>query len=405
MRPAATLVVFRTSLVLAILAAAAAPAAAATEATGAVQVCGTLREHRPATASIPGALTIGTRTYVVAAGTVAGNGGVTVAIGTDLCVQATQGRTSGQLVYYLFFPMLRERVCGNHLASTQTTTTIAADFGELIVRRGSGLPPGQGNERLCYAFEVDRTTGDLVATAALPIRDIDREWLSPCGTIKEYTRATGTGSGSITVGSRSYLIRTGVGYTGDPAGDRTDRTAVGANLCLRGTLGTAGEIVEYLTTSMPTGISVRAAAYTPPSGSQPGLAITSYQSRSTIRIPAAVDAAIDVSRGTYCFNTTVDAAGDMSASAIIPCPQGGVATGPGPTTSSAASPSGAPSAVPSATTSAAATPSPIAAASPAPDSATTTHVPVGPDPLLVAGLLGIAGLGLLAIYLARRRAS
>lgn len=394
---------------LAILVAAAAPAAAATEATTALQICGTLREHRPATASTPGALTIGSRTYVVAAGTVAGNGGVTVAIGTDLCVQATQGRTSGQLAYYLFFFMLRERVCGNHLASTQATTTLAADFGELTVRRGSGLPAGQGNERLCYTFEVDRTTGDLVATAVLPVRDIDREWLSVCGTIKEYTRATGTGSGSLTVGSRAYRIRTGVGYTGDPAGDRTDRTAVGANLCLRGTLGATGEIVEYLTAAMPTGISVRAAAYTPPSGNQPGLAITSYQSRSTIRIPATVDAAIDVSRGSYCFNTTVDAAGDMSASAIIPCPQGGVATGPGPTTSSAPSPAGPASAIPSAVpgpTSATSTPGLIAAASSAPDTTTTTTtVRVGPDPLLVAGLMGIAGLGLLAIYLVRRRAS
>ena len=392
--------------VLALVLVAAAPATAATEATIALQICGTLREHRPATASANGLVSIGSAAYPTAPGTVAGNGGVEVVPGRDLCIQATQGRTSAQLVYYLFFPLPADRICGNNIGSTQTTTAIAADFGAMTLRRGPGSVPAQGNERVCYALQVDRPSGEPVAIGVLPVRDIDREWVTACGTIKEYARATGAASGSITVGTRSYRIGTGVSYTGDPAGDRTDRTAVGLNMCLRGTLGAAGEIVQYLTSAMPSGISARAAAYTPPAGGQSGLAITSYMSRSTIRIPAAIDATIDVSRGTHCFNTTVDATGDMSASAVVAC-QPGVATGPGPTTTAPAPSPAATSAAPtgSATTTPTptATPTAIAAASPAPDASTTTTVRVGPDPLLVAGLMGIAALGLLATYLVRRR--
>lgn len=391
---------------LAIALTASAPSAAG-EATTALQVCGTLRQHQPAAASVGGALTIGTRSYVVAPGTVAGNGGVTVAIGGDLCVQASQGGTTGQLVYYLFFPLRPgDRACGNHLASTQTATTIAADFGELTLRRGSAVPPGQGTERICYALEVDRPSGDLVATGVLPIRDIDRERVSHCGTVSAYTRATATSSGSLVIGSRSYRIAAGVAYTGDPAGDRTDRTAVGSNVCLGATLGTGGEIVEYLTGPFRPNTGGVVIAYTLPSGGRSGIATLSYGSRSTLRIPAAIDAAVDLSRGgSHCFSTTVDGSGDMSASAVIQCQQG-VATGPGPATG-APSPAVATSPSPSATTSATPAPTPTltpsATPSPAGDVATSTTVRVGPDPLLLAGVMGLAALGILAIYLARRR--
>lgn len=416
MRPAATLVVFMTGLVLAILATVAAPAAAATEATTALQICGTLREHRPATSSATGSLTIGTRTYVVASGIAAGNGGVTIETGRDLCVTASLGRTSGQLVRYLFFWMLTgDRVCGNNLAAGAETVTLAADFGELTLRRAASIATGQERERRCYAHQVDRASGDLVATAVLPLRDTfgDRERNSHCGTVREYTRATAAGSGSITIGSRSWRIAAGLSYTGDPAGDRTDRTTVGSNMCLTATLGAAGEIVEYLTGTMPTSTGGSAAAYTPPAGDRPGIAVLAYASRHELRIPASVDAAGDIARGSFCYSAGVDAPGDMSAIAMTTCSQGTAAgpTGvpgtaasasPGPSTATASATTGAPS--PSAT--ATATPTPVAVTSPTPEGTiSTTSVRVGPDPLLVAGLTGIAALGLLALYLARRRAS
>ncbi|MDQ3097050.1 MAG: hypothetical protein M3Q61_02630, partial [Chloroflexota bacterium] len=44
-------------------------ATAASEAATALEVCGRLVEHRPATATAAGSLTVGTRTYAVAPGT------------------------------------------------------------------------------------------------------------------------------------------------------------------------------------------------------------------------------------------------------------------------------------------------------------------------------------------------
>ena len=52
--------------VIVIAIAATLPAGAAAEATSALHLCGTLREHQPATPSAAGKLTIGTRTYTVA---------------------------------------------------------------------------------------------------------------------------------------------------------------------------------------------------------------------------------------------------------------------------------------------------------------------------------------------------
>lgn len=393
---------------LLLLALTAAPAAAATEGTSALQVCGTLREHRAATTGAAGSLSIGTRTYAVAPGTVAGNGGVSVAIGSDLCVQATQGISSGRLVYVLFFPLsiaADGRVCGNALRSTGSTVTLAADFGELTLATSSGAP-AQGRERVCYATTVDRTTGDLTATGSLPVRDVDRERIAHCGTVSSYTPATTASSGYIAIGSRSYRIAAGVAYTGDPAGDRTDRTAVGSPMCLHATLGTAGEILGYLTGGIPPTTGGVVIAYVPPVGATSGVATLSYASRATLRIPAAIEAAVDLGRGgSHCFRTTVDATGDQAAAAVIACPQG-VATGPGPAQTTA-SPSAAPSVRASlgASPGLSPTPPPTAPAhGPSPsDEAGVTTTRVGPDPLLVLVAMALGALGIATVLLARRR--
>jgi hypothetical protein len=307
-----------------------APARAAGEGTNALEICGTLLGHAAATAGVEGSLRIGSRTYPIASGVSARNGGVEVTVGRDLCVTASVGLTSGRLVRYLFFPMLTgDRICGNLVqAASADRFAMRADFGELTLLRGTQALDNPGM-RTCYAYRVDGTSGDLVATEKLTVRDnfSDREHITKCGTVKTYVPATATASGQITVGSRLFRIAAGTAYTGDPAGDRTDRTTVGQAMCVVSTLDTGGAIVEYLTRAMETSIAATASAYTPPSSSTPGIAILSYQSRFELRIPAAVDASIDVARSMYCFSTAVDGNGDMAAVAVLPCPAGGVAGG------------------------------------------------------------------------------
>jgi hypothetical protein len=378
---------------------------AASEATGALEVCGTLRAHIAATATADGSLSIGSRTYPIASAVTAGNGGVEVSVGRDLCVAASIGLTSGRLVRYLFFTMLTgDRVCGN-LVRPPTTESFAmrADFGELtLLRSTSALAIDNPGMRACYAFQVDSASGDLVATARMPVRDTfsDREHLTKCGTVKAYVPATAANSGQITVGSRLFRIAAGTNYTGDPAGSRIDRTTIGQAMCLTSTLDIVGAIVEYVTQEMYPSISAAASAYTPPSGSGSGVAVLSYVSRYELRIPAAIDAAIDVARGTYCYSTAVDASGDITASAVLTCPSGNVvgaagATTPSPTT---APPPTTAASVPTASTTATPASSNVALSSPSPQPGATGES----STLLPIGIALLAGAAVLAVYLMRR---
>src|SRR5437870_3967192 len=106
-------------IALACFALTALLARAASEGTDALEVCGTLRAHTAATATADGTLRVGSRTYPIASGVTAGNGGVEVVVGRTLCVTASIGLTSGRLVRYLFFTMLTgDRVCGNIVRPT-----------------------------------------------------------------------------------------------------------------------------------------------------------------------------------------------------------------------------------------------------------------------------------------------
>lgn len=408
----------RVALVAAvILLAPPAPVAAATEGTSALHLCGTLREHRPATGSTTGRLTIGTRTYTVAAAVAAGNGGVEVANGRDLCIEGSVGDHSGQLVRYTFFWVAPDRrYCGTAVSIGGQDVTMASDFGHLRVYRDAAVPSPAQYERVCYETVIRTDTGDLAAVRALPLEGpgaLERK--THCGTVSVYRPATDAADGLIKVGSRQFTIAKGTRYTGDPAGDRTDRTAVGRQLCLVATLAPTRDIAnptitaEYATRPMDGGTGGTASEYRRPSGAAAGIAILSYASRFELRIPAAIDGTIDVTRGTYCFTTTVDAAGDITASAVVACSQGSAAgprvdQTPAPASTSASpTPSPAPTATPTATATATPTAAAVAGASPAPEGPATTTVRVGPDPLLVAGLTGVAALGLLAVYLMRRR--
>ena len=383
----------------------AMPARAGSEGTNALEVCGTLRAHTAATATSEGSLVIGSRTYPIASGVTAGNGGVEVAVGRNLCVTASIGLTSGRLVRYLFFTMLTgDRVCGNVVRQVTTESfAIRADFGELtLLRSTAAVAIDNPGMRACYAFQVESASGDLDATANLPVRDSfsDRERVTRCGTVKAYVPATTATSGQITVGSRLFRIAAGTAYTGDPAGSRSDRTTIGQAMCLSSTLDTVGAIVEYVTQEMSTSISATASSYTPPSSNASGVAILSYVSRYELRIPAAIDAATDVARGTYCFTTSVDASGDIAASAIITCSPvnlGGAAgaSTPSPTTAPAPTESAS---TPTASTTATPTDSSLALSSPSPLPGTT----VESSPLLPLGIALLGGAAALAVYLRRR---
>lgn len=386
-------------MVLALVAtlALAFPAAATGQATRAVEVCGTLRAYSAPTPSAPGSVQIGTQTYEIAPATTVGNGGVQIGVGRDLCATGSLAAAGAQLVRLTFFAMLTgDRVCGNIVPSS-SNVVLRADFGELTLVPASGVTGDNDNMRVCYGFSVDRQSGALTATQKIAARTnvvTDLERATKCGRVNTYAPATSATSGQLTIGSRSFRIAAGTTYTGDPAGDRTDRTKVGEGMCLSATLDPGGAIVQYLTRPIDTNIAATAVQYTPPSGpGEVGIAILSYQSRFELVIPASLDATLDLARGSYCFTTSVNAAGDLTAYAVRDCSPGGAAAG------ASATPTAIPSAsaAPSATSTPAAAPSPkataLAVSSPTPSATGTGGPPAVPIAVLgvIVAAAAIAG--------------
>ncbi len=378
--------------------ALAFPAAAAGQATRAVEMCGRLRAYSAPTGTAAGSVQIGAQTYPVAAGTSVGNGGVEISVGGNVCAWGSLASGTQQLVRLLFFPMLvGDRACGNIVLGSSPNIVIRSDFGELTLVPASGVGGDDGDQRVCYAFSVDPTSGALVATQKLvPRVPMDLERLAKCGRVNAYAPATSTTSGQIAIGSRSLRIDAGTTYTGDPAGDRTDRTKVGEGMCLSATLGPGGAIVQYLTRPIDTNIAGTAVQYTPPAGpGDAGTATLSYQSRFELVIPASLDATIDVARGTYCFSTSVDAAGDMAGYAVQNCSPGGVAGGTSatPAVSAPGSPTSSPTVSPTPTQAPSATALAISSPTPAPVGLGATPS----IPIVLVVLLGAAALLVLVL--------
>lgn len=382
------------------------PAASASEGTTAIELCGTLKEHREATASAAGNVAIGTRAYAVAPDTKAGNAGVEIGVGRDLCLTGSVGGTSGHLVRYTFFWMPPDgQVCGNVLSASETAAVLSADFGELPLKLATGVvATAQGRMRECFAVEVERPSGDLRALRREAADTTnEREWAWHCGTVRSYTPATPATSGSIEIGSKSWRIGSGTRYTGDPAGDRTDRTTVGANMCLRATLGDAHEVIEYLTRPMDSQTGGTASEYTPPSGDRPGVIVLSYRSHFELKVPASIADSVDLGRGSYCYTVGVDTAGDAIATELIPCDQVGVGGG-----GAQATPTPTATAIPTATAtpSGTAIPTPTASTSPTPPpaaepTAAGASAEQSTSPLLIAAVALLA-LAIAAVVLTRR---
>lgn len=319
-----------TFAVLALLAWHASPADA--QATTAFQSCGMLKAHTPATETRPGSINIGTRTSLeVAPGTELGNGGVTIAIGRELCVHGSVDAATGRVVsYFAFaFPAKRE-ICGTFVdlgvGGPRRLVLLEAEFGNMTLplERSVSIDALNRGERACFRVDVD-ASGDAVGVERTWGPSLDQP-ISACGVVNVYQPADHPNPGRIALGSRAYNIAAGTAYTGDPLGDRTDHTTVGQRMCLSGTLR-SGQLTSYITHPMPDRIGGTAAEYTPPTAHGPGLLILGT-SRLTLRIAAGSRFDVDVVRGSHCFSLDVDKNGDAAIKAVIECKPGQAAATP-----------------------------------------------------------------------------
>ncbi|HUG56473.1 MAG TPA: hypothetical protein VMJ92_05280 [Candidatus Limnocylindrales bacterium] len=89
----------------------------------------------------------------------------------------------------------------------------------------------------------------VLAVAALPVSAQESTSVSVCGTVHAYTAATASSDGSITIGSRAFVLRADELYS--QIGQNRAFILVAHASCLQGTLDESGAFVQYLAIPLP----------------------------------------------------------------------------------------------------------------------------------------------------------
>lgn len=228
---------------------------AAGEISEGVSICGRLSQFTAATAARAGEAIVGTRRLTLAPDTLysaVGQNRMNFVVGNVICVNGSPG-VDGALVQYLAIGM-PSPYCGMVLAyrlptaSTKGVLTLRdTGVATFDVAAGADLKDDLSAPHRCYALAIDAAGDAYVASRV--VRPVDRivSRFEACGRITAYDKATATADGRVAIGTRTWPIETAFAYTGDPAGDRTDRTAVGSDMCLTGGLTTGGELAHFIT--------------------------------------------------------------------------------------------------------------------------------------------------------------
>lgn len=303
-----------------------------------LSVCGRIGAFTAATSSTDGGITIGTRTYVLRADAIYSRSGGNVealVVGREICLNGTLDQ-SGAFVQYTGHGIPRP-YCGR-VHELRAPTASAA--GSLVIQdtgvatfpipTGTDLSddvPTPFGTYKCYSLAVD-APGDAYVTGRV-IRTVDRvvTRFQICGRVLEYLRATLAAAGAVRIGSRAMAIERGFVYTGDPAGDRTDRTVVGADVCLTGGLSATGELIDFITQPFRDRTCGTAGSYRAPSASTDGLLVLSVPSNPDylrLVVPIGTDLSPVAAGGDICVSYAVNAAGDAFVTGRFQPSLGGV---------------------------------------------------------------------------------
>lgn len=295
-----------------------------------LSACGRINAFTQATPPTDGSITIGSRAYVLRADALYSRSGGNVqalVVGRDVCLNGSLD-ASGAFVQYSGHG-IPQPYCGRVLELRAPTPSTA---GSLVIQDtgvatfpipiGTDLsndtPPPSGGTYKCFSLAVD-PTGDAYVTGRF-IRTVDRvvTRFQICGRVLDYVRATPTAAGAVRLGSRTIPIERGFVYTGDPAGDRTDRTIVGADVCLTGGLSAAGELIDFITQAFRDQTCSTVGSYRPPSATADGLLVLSVPSNPDymrLVVPARTHLGAVAVGGDICVSYAVNAAGDSFVTA------------------------------------------------------------------------------------------
>lgn len=305
-----------------------------------LSACGRITAFTQATPSADGSITIGTRTYVLRADAIysrSGGNRQALVVGREICLNGTLDQT-GAFVQYSGHG-IPQPYCGRvhelraPAASTAGSLVIqdtgVATFPIPIGTDLSNDAPTPFGAYKCYSLAVD-PTGDAYVTGRF-IRTVDRvvTRFKVCGRVLEYLRATPTAPGAVRIGSRTMPIERGFVYTGDPAGDRTDRTVVGADVCLTGGLNATGELIDFITQPFEGRTCSTSASYRPPSATADGLFVLSVPGNPDymrLIVPIGTDLGA-AAEGDICVRFAVNPTGDAFVTGRFQ-PSRGSATAP-----------------------------------------------------------------------------
>ncbi|HET7452492.1 MAG TPA: DUF5666 domain-containing protein, partial [Thermoanaerobaculia bacterium] len=283
-------------------------------------VCGIVQDYTAATALAPGAVTIGGRAFVIAAGATLSNADLLTA-GADVCIQAALN-ASGQITSPASVSAnvsTTVHVCGVVSAYTAATATAPGS----ITIGGQTFPIAIGTTisnadlitagaDLCLAATVDGA-GQIVLPSSVSANATTT--VTICGVVSAYTAATAAAPGSITIGGRTFTIAAGTTIS------NADLITAGADLCLAATVDGAGQIV------LPSSVSANASttvticgvvsAYTAATATLPG-SITIDGRHLTIAAGSTIANADQIALGAaLCLHATLNGAGQIIAPSSV----------------------------------------------------------------------------------------
>lgn len=300
--------------------------AASADDTRGVSVCGRLLQFTAATPDRPGDATVGTHRYTLAPDarySAMGQNRLAFVVGNAICVNGGR-QADGALFPYIAIG-IPSPYCGMVLAYRPPTTTLKGlltllDTGAATfeVAAGADLSDDVGGTYHCFSLAID-AQGDAYVAGRV-IRPLERVTsnFEACGRITAYDKATTATAGRIAVGTRTFVIEKAFVYTGDPAGDHTDRTAVGKDMCLRGGLASSGELVTFITSgfrdlSCGTVSAIVAATRTSSGSIAFSAGPTADYARYVIPIGKALATAVGAE---LCIRAAVDSDGNAFVSAL-----------------------------------------------------------------------------------------
>jgi hypothetical protein len=136
--------------------------------------------------------------------------------------------------------------------------------------------------------------------------------LSACGRINSLTPATATTDGSITIGTRTYVLRADALYS--QMGQNQVALVARREVCLNGTLDASGAFLQYIGHGIPQPYCGRVQSLRAPTATTAGSLVIQDTGVATFPIPAGTDLSNDapaLAGSTYkCYALAVDPAGD-----------------------------------------------------------------------------------------------